>query len=295
MRTQLDCIPCFIRQSLDALRRISSDEITIQKAIKRVLKEVSEFDLSLSPPEMGQVIHNIIREESGNSDPYYDIKKLSNKRALELYSDIKNKIIASKDPFISAIRFAIAGNIMDFAILLSWDRDRIEDSFSKAENQPIDMKVAEELRQDIKKAKTILLLADNAGESVFDKLLIEHLLTNAKVYYAAKDSPIINDATVEDAIAVGLDRVASVVSNGTNAPGTLLHKCSPEFLDIFNSADVVIAKGQANFETLNQEKRSVYFLTQIKCNVLAQRYSYSLGDWIITNTDNIRKHDEGII
>lgn len=143
------------------------------------------------------------------------------------------------------------------------------------------MEMAEKLRKDIKNAKTILLLGDNAGESVFDKLLIEHLPTNAKVYYAAKDSPIINDATVDDAIEVGLDRVSNVISNGTNAPGTLLHKCSLEFLSIYNMVDVVIAKGQANFETLNQEKRNVYFLTQIKCVVIAKRYNYNVGDRII--------------
>lgn len=292
MQTQLDCIPCFIRQSLDALKQTTDDENIIKNALRRVLKEASEFDYNLSPPEMGQIIHDIIRQESSNNDPYSDIKKRSNECALGLYFDIKSKVMLSEDSYMSAIRFSLAGNILDFALISAWDMGKIDDSFSKAMTHPIDIDVSEELRGEIKTANNILILGDNAGETVFDKIFIENLQTSAEIYYAVKESPIINDATVQDAKDVGLDTVSTLISNGTNAPGTLLKQCSDEFLKAFNTADVIIAKGQANFETLNQEKNKIYFLTQIKCAVIAERYSYKVGDWIVTTTKELRKNEK---
>ena len=287
MITQIDCIPCFVRQALDAVRHVSDDPDIIENALRRVLREIAEFDLKLSPPEMGQLIHRIIREESQNDDPYYDIKRESDKCALALYDEAARKVAQADDAFIASLRFAIAGNILDFALLSSWDKDRIEDSFSKALNHPTDEDEAMRLKDDIANADTVLILGDNAGETAFDRLMIENFPVKAKVYYAVKGSPVINDATKSDAEAVGLDRVAVIISNGTDASGTLLSKCSQEFLRIFNIADVVIAKGQANFETLNDVKRKVYFLTQIKCGVIAQRYGFEVGSWIVGDSLSI--------
>ena len=281
MITQIDCVPCFVRQALEAVRQVSDDRDVIEKAMRRVLREVSEFDLNLSPPEMGQLIHRIIREESANEDPYYDIKRESDKCALELYEEASRKVSQADDTFIASLRFAIAGNILDFALLSSWDEKRIEGSFLKALNHPIDEDEALCLKGEIEQAETVLILGDNAGETVFDRLMIENFPIKANVYYAVKGSPVINDATKSDAEAVGLDKIAKIISNGTDAPGTLLSKCSQEFLEIYNSADVVIAKGQANFETLNDAKRKVYFLTQMKCAVIADRYGFEVGSWIV--------------
>lgn len=292
MQIQLECIPCFIRQGLDALRQVTDDEEIIIKALRRVLKEASELDFSLSPPAMAQQIHNIIKEESGNADPYAKIKDQADKYALALYDDIKEKIINSPDLFVSALRFSISGNIMDFALLSAWDNERIQSSFEKALHHPLDEKTAHKLESDIKTAKTILLLGDNTGETVFDKLFIETMDTKGEIYYAVKESPIINDATFDDAIKVGLNDVAKVISNGTNAPGTLLNHCSKEFLNIYYKADVVIAKGQANFETLNDETRKIYFLTQIKCSVIANKYTYNVGDWLVVTTNQLKALQE---
>lgn len=291
MQTQLDCIPCFIRQSLEAIRQVCDDEDVIKKTLKRVLREASEFDMNLSPPEMGQKIHRIIREESGNRDPYQKIKEKSTEYALALVDSARKKLEESNDVFSVAVRFAIAGNIMDFALLSAWDKSRIEDSFSKVSNHLVDEKMISALKDDIKKSSNVLILGDNAGEAVFDRILIENLPKNVSVYYAVKDMPIINDATLKDAKEAGIENVAKIISNGTDAPGTILDKCSREFLRIYKSADVVIAKGQANFETLNLEARKVYFLTQIKCPVIADRYRYKVGEWIVTTTDELKNSD----
>lgn len=289
MQIQLECIPCFIKQALDALKQVTDDNELIEKALKKVLQETSQLDFSLSPPAMGQRIHTIIRQECNDTDPYKNIKRQADERALGLYEKIKQQIDNSPNPFVCALRFSISGNIMDFALLSSWDNARIYDSFEKALYHPIDEKTALQLKNEIKDAKTILMLADNTGETVFDKLFIETMKTDAQIFYATKASPIINDATVEDAKNVGLDTVSTVISNGTNAPGTLLEICSDEFLEIYHKADVIIAKGQANFETLNKESKKVYLLTQMKCSVIADKYNYKVGDWIVTTTNPLKE------
>ena len=292
MRSSLDCIPCFLRQALEAGRRISQDEELVGQALRRILSKVSDFDLSLSPPEMGQEIHRILRQEVGNDDPYLQIKKDSTQIALSVAPQAHEQIAQSDDPFEAAVRFAISGNILDFALLSVWNDDRIKASFAKAQNHPIDTNMVKQLKQDLDNAKNVLILADNAGETVFDSLLIEQLPEHLEVTYAVKGSPVINDAVEADAIDAGIDELAEVIDNGTDAPGTLLHQCSSSFIEYFNSADVVIAKGQANFETLNTANREIYFLTQIKCPVIAKAYDYQVGDWIVSTTSALAKRFE---
>ncbi len=284
MRSTLDCIPCFLRQSLEAGRRISQDEEQIGQALRKILSQISDFDLSLSPPEMGQKIHRILRQEIGNNDPYLQIKKDSTQIALSIAPQVRKQIKHSDNAFETAVRFAIAGNILDFALLSVWDDEKIKASFAKAEHQPIDTAMVEKLQQTLQQAKSVLILADNAGETVFDRLLIEQLPEHLEITYAVKGSPVINDAVEIDAIEAGIDELANVIDNGTDAPGTLLHQGSLSFIEHFSSADVIIAKGQANFETLNTAEREIYFLTQIKCPVIAKAYNYQVGDWIVSTT-----------
>ena len=282
MRTCLDCIPCYIRQSLDACRMISSDQQLLGRVLKLVLQAVSEFDLDLSPPEIGQVVHRIIREQMNDPDPYLKLKDQSTRRALEISGQIKQRITESENPFEMAVRFAIAGNIMDFGMKTVWDEAHIMASFEKALQQPLDIDQVGDLYKSIAKAETVLVLGDNAGEAVFDRLLIEAFPGDAKVIYAVKGSPVINDVTEHDAIAAGLKKVATILPNGADIQGTALKQCSERFITCFNNADVVIAKGQGNFETLNTNPRKIYFLLQVKCAVIAEHYNYGLGDWLVT-------------
>lgn len=284
MRSSLDCIPCFLRQALEAGRQISHDEDLIGQALRRILTKVSDFDLNLSPPQMGQEIHRILRQEVGCDDPYRQIKQDSTEIALSLIPKARRQIAQSDNAFESAVRLAIAGNILDFALLSVWDDDKIKQSFAKAQKQPVDTQVIEQLRQNLNHANNVLILADNAGETVLDRLLIEHLPQHLEVTYAVKGSPVINDAVKADAIEAGVNKFAQVIDNGTDAPGTLLGQCSASFIQQFNAADIVIAKGQANFETLNTADREIYFLTQIKCPVIAKAYDYQVGDWIVSTT-----------
>ena len=280
MHTYLECIPCFVRQAHDALQQVTDDEALMHRALQRVLVASSEFEMDLSPPEMAQTIHRIIREETGNPDPYAEIKAQSTAVALRLAEEARPMINGAIDPFKMALRFSIAGNIMDFALTSKWDQMNLSTFLDDTRLKELDDVGVEALRSAVGAAQTILFLGDNAGEAVFDRLLIEQM-PNAKVTYAVKGAPIINDVTLANACAAGLDEVAELIENGNDAPGTILSLCPPAFQKRFAEADLVIAKGQANYETLSEADRDLFFLTQVKCPVIGRDIGKPVGSWIV--------------
>ncbi|MBN2435762.1 MAG: DUF89 family protein [Spirochaetes bacterium] len=292
MKSFIDCIPCFVRQSLDACRMITSDEEIIRALMPKLLAELSSTDLTMPPPAVVSRVHRIIRKELNNSDPYRKLKKQSTRKALELSKSAEDMIAKSNSPFDCAVRFAIAGNILDFGAKTDWNEDRVMNSFKSAMKKPLTDNQVTGLYSKIEMAKTVLVLGDNAGEALFDRLLIEKFPGDAKVYYAVKGSPVINDVTEEDALDVNLDKVACIISNGADIPGTMLSECSDEFKQLFKEADVVVSKGQGNFETLNENGREIFFILQIKCASLAHRNGYTEGDWVVTSTTSLKELNE---
>ena len=279
VRTYLDCIPCFLRQTLEVTRLVSGqDEVMAERALRRVLTATHSFRLDLPPPYMGRQIHRIIREVTGCKDPYADLKQKSTETALVLSKSVEQSIQDSSHPFRAAVRFSIAGNVMDYANASGWDGDGIDRCIDDALSKPLDEDALNTLERDAGNAKDILFIADNAGETVFDRLLIQRLPQNA-VTYVVKGAPVINDATREDAEMAGIGEVARIVDTGSDAPGTILDFCSTEFCEVFDEADLVIAKGQANLETLFGCHREVFFLTQIKCPVIARNVGGEVGEW----------------
>lgn len=290
MRTYLDCIPCFFKQALEAARMAGAGK----KAQKKVLNELAgilpDFSLASSPPEIGRVIYGLVKRITKKDDPYAEIKKKSNKLALNIYDKLKKKVSHSDDRLLMAVELAIAGNIIDYGVKNSLNIDaemaRIldeEDKAIKKENKSIfDY---ERFRSALKRAKTILYLADNAGETVFDRILIEEIKRadrDKRIVYAVKEKPVINDALAEDAYVCGIDKLAEVVSSGSDAPGTILSLCSKEFLAMYRKADMVISKGQGNFEALSGAKRQIFFLFMAKCPVIAKDVGCKLGEVILS-------------
>ena len=280
MQTYLDCVPCFVRQALDATRLVSADEDVGERVLRRVLEATARVRMDFPPPFMGRTIHRIIREETGSADPYAALKRKSTQMALSLSDSVEQRIKNAPDPFEAAVRYAIAGNVMDYALVSTWDPEKIENCFAEALSKPIDLAAVRSLERSVAAASCILYIGDNAGETIFDRLLIQRLPANT-VTYAVKGSPIINDAIREDAEDAGINAFAEIVDNGSDAPGTILDLCSVVFRDLFEAADVVIAKGQANLETLNRCDRDLFFLAQVKCPVLARDLNAKVGDWVV--------------
>ena len=287
MRIYLDCISCFVRQALDAARFATDDERIHKKVVDQVLRLAADLDMSQSPPVMGQQIHRLVRKLVGSEDPYHSVKKQFNSLALKLYPDLRKQIISSDDPFETAVRLAIAGNIIDFGVKSSLTELEVRKTVSDSLSSYLDPEQVQNFKNAVMDAEEILYLADNAGEIVFDHLLIEQLPIE-KITVVVKGSPVINDATIEDANLVGLGRIVEVIDNGSDGPGTILETCSQDFLERFEKADLIIAKGQGNYETLSDVDKNIFFLLKAKCLVIAEDIGCEVGEMILQNNASIK-------
>ena len=272
MKTRIDCLPCFLRQTVIALRQYGGDEKTHQKVFRDVLAIMQDTDMSKPPAYTTTFIHRTIRE-SIDRDPFEKIKKEFNAIALSLYPGLRDRAKTSPDPLWTASRLAIAGNIIDFGIFTSID---IEKSIEQSLRAEIAVDDYTSFREDLMATDEILYLLDNAGEIVFDKLLIEELRAAGKhVTAVVKGSAVLNDVTRDDAVQVGLDAVCEIIDNGSDAIGTILPWTSPVFREKFEKAALIISKGQGNFETLFATDKRTYFLFQSKCDVVSQELGLS--------------------
>ncbi len=275
---------CFIRQSLDAARMVSADTSVHERIMREVLQWTANMDMRMPPPVLGQRIHRRLREISGNTDPYREVKEQSNRMALALLPDLRTLVENAPEPLVMAIRFALAGNVIDMGVRSAISLSDIQEAVSRATTEPLVGPLAQ-FKQALIEARRILYLADNAGEIVFDRLLIEQL-GPGRVTVAVRGAPVINDAVVADAKAAGLDELVSIVENGSDAPGTLLADCSDAFRRCFEAADLIIAKGQGNFETLSMERRNIFFLFKAKCSVIAAHVGLPLGTHVLAVPKN---------
>ncbi len=290
VKMNYDCVPCFVKQALGAARLAGADRGQLKEVLSRLGGMIPGFSFDVSPPQLSRDMYRMVMEVTENDDPFRAIKEKSNRIALSRYEMIRQKVFSSADPLRTAVDLSIAGNIIDFGVRKSFDIDREltnlmreGSSVSHLDSKPIYF--YPEFRDALQRAETLLVLGDNAGEVVLDRILLEvitDLYPRMRVTYAVKERPVINDALVEDALLAGLDKVAEVISSGSDAPGTILSMCTPAFVRLFRDSDMVISKGQGNFETLTQEDRCpVFFLFMAKCAVVAKYLECELGDVIL--------------
>jgi uncharacterized protein with ATP-grasp and redox domains len=280
MRTHFDCLPCIMRQTVDAARFATEDSNLQEKIIRKIITEMVQYDFNESPPYMSQIIHKHVRELSKMADPYREVKHQFTRLGLDLYDELKNIVQASQDPFSTAIKIAIAGNIIDFGVFSEISEEQVHAAIEDCLQAPLPAETVNHLKDDIAGAKNILFLGDNAGETVFDRLFIEEMPLE-KVTYVVKGSPIVNDATMKDAEEAGLTELVRVIDNGSDAQGTILKLCSTEFIDSLRQADLIIAKGQAHYETMSDlELNRIYYLFQAKCAVVADDTGCQMGEMV---------------
>ncbi|RLD61419.1 MAG: hypothetical protein DRJ01_07990 [Bacteroidetes bacterium] len=276
MKTYLDCLPCFMQQALRAGRMATNDEKKLKDLLSSVGEMIKDIPMQNTPPETGDAIYKKVREITGVNDPYVKIKEENIAEILALYPEMKKIVDSSDDKILTAIRFAIAGNVIDFGVNKEFD---IEQEIKNNLDKEFAIFDYQEFIQQLEKANSILYIGDNAGESVFDKILIEEL--GKKVTFVVRDIPVINDATKEDAIASGIGEVAEIISSGTSAPGTILNSCNDDFLERFKNADLVISKGQGNYEGLSNVERTVFFLLKAKCPIIANDIGVKENDIVL--------------
>lgn len=292
MKIFIDCIPCFIRQSIDAARMASGDPRVHESVLKSVLEQIRELDYSKTPPHMGREIHRTVRKESGNKDPYLEVKRHFNSLAMSLYPELKRRVRASGDGIETAARLAIAGNIIDFNLKNGCDDGKLFDTIEETLEKDLKINHLNEFVKAVDKASTIFYICDNAGEIVFDRVLIEEL-PREKVTVGVRGYPVLNDATMEDAVFCGLTETVNVIDNGTDVPGTILDECSDVFRETFHAADVIVSKGQGNYETLNQADGNIFFILKAKCPIAARDIGCDIGDTILLSSI-VKKNSENL-
>jgi uncharacterized protein with ATP-grasp and redox domains len=268
-----------MEQALRAGRIATNDENKIKRLLDEVGIMLSSIPLESTPPESGRVIYQKVSEITGVPDPYKEIKRQSTEKALTLYPSLKNEIEKEKDALLTAIRIAIAGNVIDFGANSNFNLEQEIDQILRKDFAICDY---EKFKFQLNESDEILYIGDNAGECVFDRVLIEEM--KKPVTYVVRDVPVINDATYEDAIQAGIDKVATIISSGTDAPGTILGTCNAEFKKIYNNSKFIISKGQGNYEALSNEERSIFFLLKLKCHVIANDIGVDKGDIVLKNS-----------
>ncbi|MFH0824480.1 MAG: ARMT1-like domain-containing protein [Pseudomonadota bacterium] len=276
MRTHPDCLPCFIRQALEGARHVTKDEDLQEKVVREVLSLAATCDADRPPPFMGGMIHATIRRLTGIADPYAEAKDICTRKALDMYPGLEKQLLASPDRLETGIRLAIAGNSMDFALNATVEDALVRNAIDDSMSDDISGTVMEEFRRALAAAGEILYLADNAGETVFDRLLLDQLPKD-KITYVVKGAPTINDAVFVDAQRAGITDAVAVIDNGSDMPGTILDTCSESFCRRFDAADMIISKGQGNFESLSDVTKNIFFLFKAKCLPVSRRSGRDVG------------------
>jgi len=278
MRTNLDCFPCFLRQALEASRMATKDERTYRQVLDSVLSILSDISLQTSPPEIALLVHRSVKAITGNPDPYKEAKRRQNDLALQYERSLSAQIADVSNPLKAALVLSATGNSIDLAP--DYQPPDIYKRCLEIMGRGFARDDYDLFYEKLARSKSILFLGDNAGEIVWDKILIEELLDlfDLDIIYAVRGLPILNDVTMEDAEYVGMAQLVKVISNGSEAPGTLLNRCSEEFVSKFKKSDLILSKGQGNYESLSGENRPIFFLLNVKCSVIAEDIHCDIGE-----------------
>lgn len=275
MKIHLRCVPCLYEQALSAARRLALSRDDSRRLVQRVNLDVQQLDWEQPAPLMGRAIHRAIVDITGDGDPYAAIKRDHTAAALALLPAAQRSVDGAADPLHAAVQLAIAGNIIDLASGAGREVD-VADTLRQAFDLHVDPDAVATLGRRLDRARDVLFLADNAGEIVFDRPLLR-LIGPERLTVAVRGGAVINDATTEDAAQAGITDLYRVITTGSDVPGIWLPECDAPFRQQFAAADLVIAKGQGNYETLSEQEREVFLLFLVKCGAVVDELDAPLG------------------
>lgn len=285
-----DCIPCILKMVISSIRQLTDDENVCRDLATRALRipALRGENWALTSPEAIEPVLNMLMEAFESADPFAGLKEEENARALELYPSFKQAVRESEDPLFAAVNLAILGNAVD--LMISDRSISVKGVLAEELRNPVTFGAFEIFRQKLEKTRRLLYLGDNSGEIVFDKVLIETIteLYNPQITFVVRGVPALNDVTLREARRVGMDSVATVISNGMkgSVPGTILSRCSPELRDLFKNSDLVISKGGGNFDSLEDKTdqcRNITFMLLAKCVPYSQYFKISMFQPILAN------------
>ena len=273
------CVGCIINQSAKVADAINADKELTKKLISTVEELSKDFSYEQNPPEIASYVYEKMAEIANKEDLYNEIKELSTKKALSLVPLLKDKLSISKDKLLTATKIAVAGNVIDLAAAVEFDLDEELEKVFYIDFAHDDF---DKLKNELSHAKSVVILGDNVGEHIFDYMFVEvlkELYPDAKYSYFVRGNPIINDVTMDEALACGFDKLCDLVDSGVNTPGFAYSRANPHAKNLFDEADLIISKGMGNYECLSPSHRDkICFLLKVKCEVVASSLDREIGD-----------------
>ena len=273
-RLHHECLSCMTKIHLDKYPKDVTEDEKVEY-MQRVLKVLAEAPDRYGAPVIVRTINEIQDEMFGMKQDYAEIKKHYNRVMMNHEEQVNGKLAVSDDPVKTGIQYAMIGNYIDFGARINVNEEQLTELLNDSDRFVIDEKQYGELTEDLSNAKKLVYLTDNCGEIVMDKLLIREIkkkYPDLKVTVLVRGEEVINDATMEDAIQVGMNEIAEVIPNGSDIAGTWLEEISEEAKAVIDKADVIISKGQGNFETLRKCGKNIYYIFLCKCDLFANTF-----------------------
>ncbi len=280
MNITTDCITCLLNQSIRVAKNLNLNKNETDTLTKIAQESISKYS-NVTPVVVASDLYPKMSRFTGKSDIYKNLKAKSTKEALNLLTEVKTILESLEDKIKGAIKASVAGNVIDFATPNQFDLSK---EFKTVFQTPFAIDNQDEFLDKLKRSKKFMIIGDNVGEHVFDKLLLQEInriYPNIKLYYATRGVPIINDVTIKEAKEIGLDDIATLIDSGVDTPGLDYSRVNSNFMKIYNSMDLILAKGMGNYEALDEVNDSrIYHLLKVKCNVVASNIGAKLGDLI---------------
>jgi len=289
VRLKPECITCIVGKQL---KSHPADIAEAQKIeyMQKVLKIVSEAKSDMSAPVIVGKIYDLQKEMFGMEQDFTEIKNYYNEQMLNRYDKFQQATVFAEDKLKLAIQYAMIGNYIDFGAMKEVDENQLHEFLAQAENINLNLEEYDNLRKEILTKKTMVYLTDNCGEIVFDKLLIQtiqEINPDLEITVLVRGGNVLNDATIDDAMQVGLDTLTNVIGNGSNIAGTCLDNVSKEARNLIEQADFIISKGQGNFETLQECGLNIYYLFLCKCVMFANKFQVPRFTGMLLNDRNM--------
>lgn len=291
MLLEADCIPCILRMAVAALRQLPLDENTIRELSTEILEipALRGLEWNKTSAEVIEDIWRKIVKKTGSPDPFRLAKSNQNKKIMDLYPDLKQMVNEAVDPLYTAVKLAILGNSLD--LMVADSAVTFENSIKDRVDAPLALEIYSAFEQQLIASKRLVYFGDNAGEIVFDKLLIKTIkeLHSPEIVFVVRSVPTLNDATLTEARSIGMDNITRVIENGIDGPlpGTVLRRCSNEVNDLVRRSDLIISKGGGNFDTLDEERehlqKKISFLLLSKCEPYYRHFGVEIHQPILAN------------
>lgn len=289
MKLSSYCMFCLIKRQMEKIEDYPDEELKT-KYIKEVITVISESAETLSAPSTIAVINRLHQRYFNKSYSFDELKSQYNELMLGYEDEISEKIQNSQDKLLTALKYARAGNYIDFGAMGSIDDLKLKSLLDSAGDEIINNDEYQGFLHDISNSKSLVYLTDNCGEVVLDKVLIrviKELYPHIDIKVVVRGKPVLNDATIEDARMVGLCDIVRVIENGTEVAGTDLNEINDETRAVLESSDIIISKGQGNFETLNGCGLNIYYMFLCKCDWFVKRFSLEKFNGVFVSEKNL--------